>query len=230
MLPRVLKRPTAALAAAVVGVLVACSGGDDSGRAETIDTTAPASSPATSQTSIAPLATSVDDVVLTLEDMPPGYSPRPSEDEDDEPTPPCEGVPATDVEPIEEATSEFSAGQTGPFIASAAGSYPDAATANGQLDYLVGAIADCGNTIEIVADDGSTNTATLTPLSFNQVGDRTIAFRATIDDGPVPVSFDQITAQADNVVILLTYVTALGDQPDAALAEELLQTMVDRVA
>ena len=43
-------------------------------------------------------------------------------------------------------------------------------------------------------------------------------------------SFDQITAQANNVVILLTYVTALGDQPDAALAEELLQTMVDRVA
>lgn len=34
----------------------------------------------------------------------------------DEPDPLCEGVPATDVEPTEEASADFSAGQTGPFI------------------------------------------------------------------------------------------------------------------
>lgn len=67
------------------------------------------------------------------------------------------------------------------------------------------------------------------PALLQPVGDRTIAFRATIEDGPIPVSFDQITAQAGNVVILLTYVTVLGDQSDPVVAERLLQTMVDRV-
>ena len=147
----------------------------------------------------------------------------------DEPDPLCEGVPATDVEPTEEARADFSAGQTGPFIGSAAASYPDATTASSQLDYLIDAIAQCDNTMELQADDGTTSTATGTPLSFNQVGDRTIAFWATIEDGPIPVSFDQITAQAGNVVILLTYVTVLGDQSDPVVAEQLLQTMVDRV-
>ena len=86
----------------------------------------------------------------------------------DEPDPLCEGVPATDVEPTEEASADFSAGQTGPFIGSAAASYPDAATASGQLDCLIDAIAQRDNTMELQADDGTASTATVTPLSFNR--------------------------------------------------------------
>lgn len=123
----------------------------------------------------------------------------------DEPDPLCEGVPATDVEPTEEASADFSAGQTGPFIGSAAASHPDATTA--------------------------LRPARLPDRRHRPVRQHhgTIAFRATIEDGPIPVSFDQITAQAGNVVILLTYVTVLGDQSDPVVAERLLQTMVDRV-
>lgn len=218
---------------AIVLLLAACSGDDGGGRAETVDTTTPGSGPTpTTQTTPTTPVSSIDGVVLTLDDMPPGYSPVPSnDDEDDEPDPLCEGVAATEVEPIEDVDGEqFAAGQTGPFISSSVGAYTDAATAAGQLDYLVDAIARCGNTIDLVNEDGSTAQATLSPLSFNEVGDRTIAFRGTVEDGPVPVTFDQITAQVDNILILLTDVTSFGATPDAALLEQLMTTMAERAS
>lgn len=220
-----------ALAALLVAAAAACSGDDAPDRAETIEetTTTVAAGDSTTATTVA-TTSDVDphSLLLTLQDMPPGYSPDPGATDEDRPI--CNGESAADRAPyLSQATGgQFTAGSTGPFINSTAAVFADAAGASAWLDAFLALLQECGNTLQLETDDGTAVTLELSPLSFNQVGDRTVALRGTTTGGPLSVTIDQVTAQVGNVLVGVGQSTAGLTSPDAALTEQLLTVMVDR--
>jgi len=223
-----LPRGRSLLVAGSLALLIAagCSSDSEPERAETITTTSTAP-PADESTTVPD--TELDEVLLTLDDMPPGYTLTGPGEESDNPV--CNDQDVDDIVPNTDSANgdQFSAGPTGPFISSVAARYEDADLANEALDAFIDLLAQCDNMIELPSDQGPI-TLVLSPLSFNQVGDRTLALRGTSTEGPAPITADQVFAVVDDTLIGLVNITAFANTPDAALSEQLLTTMIDRAA
>jgi hypothetical protein len=168
----------------------------------------------------------LDEVVLSLDDLPSGYTAVPESDSDEDAV--CNGESATDRAPaVDEVEGEqFVAGPGGPFIASTALQFADADSANSYLDAWTDLIADCDG--HVSSGDPGEAAIDFTPLSFAELGDRTLALRGTASGETLPVTINYVFAQVGDVVVGLGHGGVGFDGPDVEESEELLTTMVDR--
>ncbi len=220
-------------------MLAACGGNSDD-RSDTLSATtttskAPSEAPpdeeATKTTTTSESPAALADALLTLDDMPTGWTTAPEllddEDDGDDGDGDGDGDDECNFEPKldddDQADAAFKEGELGPFVLSSVGRFEDEDTAIAYLEEFQTFIDRC----QSFEEDGVSNT--VSPLSFPAFGDSSFAFRLTVDD---PEGF---TANANVIVIrkneLATYVVVLTalEAPDAALTEELATIATERL-
>ncbi|MGD9890125.1 MAG: hypothetical protein AB7R89_28220 [Dehalococcoidia bacterium] len=226
--------------------LVAC--GSDSDQADTLSAPTPAA--ATSQSvstteaaasvaTTAPTATAtppprgtpseadVRAALITLQDLPTGWTidPDPDTDEDDGEGTICD-IPSARQSRLVSVEANFQKGTIGPFISHAISVYQDGA-AKQLMDDAVKILETCREW-ETTNDDGSPLVMKLTPLSFAKVGEQTFAFRATMTSGGFPFQADIVYLRDGDVMHVVTYMTVGVTAPDTELTETLAKTAHDR--
>lgn len=232
-----LRRAALVLAFSLVGA--AC--GDDDGQARTVEATTTSTTEAAADTEdpdpepVESTTTTTEDaapsamgsVVVTLQDLPAGWTTSAQDDDEEEDDDICDDQdPFNEVEPVEEAESSFEQGSFGPFLTSLAGRYTSTDEAQRVIDALADAVDQC-QTFTEVDDDGTEMTYTFSALSFPKIADDTFAARlsGTTPIGPLAVDF--AFARDDDVVVAIIN-GGLG-AADTALTESMLRLMADRL-
>lgn len=204
---------TAAAAAALL--LVSCSSGSEGDeKAETIRPTT--TRPPSSTTTVTVAGRVIEKItqerlreaLLTVEDLPVGYSVWTDEDDDQNDDEPCEGRFENVSEATVEAEASFSKGSFGPFLAHALGAFDQEATAKKAMAVVRAGLNDC-QTYETTDEDGTVTTVRLTPLSFPKFGDETFALRLTAE-GPFSASGDIIFMRRGPAVALVLHIALLA--------------------
>lgn len=224
---------SAAGALALLALAAGCGGDDGDGNARTVE--GPESSTTAEATEArggdgGPTetgATPLEEVVVQLGDLPTGWTATPPDNEDDADDEICDGQsPLDEVEPVEEAESNFQQGDLGPFVVSIAGRFPDEDTAGSVLDRLADTVDAC-QTFTEVEEDGTEVSYTFEALSFPDLGDDTYAARLSGSTPLGPLAFDFAFTRVDSHV--LGIVNGGFGAADSELTEELLRTMLDRL-
>jgi hypothetical protein len=239
-----MKRLVAILA--TIAILVgACSG---SGKATTITalepaevdtpTAAPQPSDTAEQTAPEPEATAVptpaatperppaelQNIIITLDDMPTGWSPSPPDEDEEDDSSDCIGrafdTAGIDFETTSSSTeASFSQSDFGPFFVVVV------ARPDGNLRQAFGVFAEVfeGCNGEVDADG---NIYTYSPLSFPSHGDETFAIRMNIE-GFFPVT-SNVTFTRVGDTLILALALALGGGNDAEMQSALVELMAAR--
>lgn len=215
----------AIFAIALSALLVACGGSDDT--ADTVPARTASSSspgPAATVTSIAssaatpgatptpapepePQSEKLTPALLTLDEMPPGWSPSSSVNDTADEDGIC-GKPDVGLAVASPARADvsFQQGEFGPFFAYAIAQYKGS-DARKAMDYLKDQLAACAEWTE-TNDDGTTTTWKLSPISFPKVGDETLVVRmSTVVPFFGPAQTDLVFWRRGNVVQLAGYVS-----------------------
>jgi hypothetical protein len=175
-----------------------------------------------------------NEIIITLADMPTGWSPTPPEEEDDDSDDDLacldaafesvglgEGVENEKDYP--QAEAGFSQSEFGPFILSFVVSGMDGGLLSDFMDVLPEAFASCDGETD---PDGTTYS--VLPISFPDLGDQTFATRLDGTGAMLPISMVLVLTRVDDVLIYSAN-AALGGGIDAALLEDLTRVMVDRI-
>jgi len=161
------------------------------------------------------------DALLTLDDMPTGWTTAPELLEDQEDAGEC--TFNLDLPEDDSARAAFKEGDLGPFVLSSVGRFVNADAAAGYVDEIQAFIDRCQSSTE----DGVATA--LSPLSFPALGDESLAFRITIDDPEaVPVEGNVVVIRRGEAASLVGLLTTFSS-PDAALTEELAVAAADRL-
>lgn len=137
----------------------------------------------------------VESALLTVEDMPTGWSVDTSEDSDSEDViepAECEALfEALDKasDPVAKAEAAFTAGGFGPFLEHGVSAFEES-TAD-QLEQVVDTLNQCPE-FSSTDTEGVTTEFTTAPLSFPNVGDRTLALRFQGSTGGIDVVVDAL--------------------------------------
>ena len=218
---------TALLAVSMTGLIAAallagCASA--SGQAQAL-ATAPAQTPATPSASASP-ATDLNKALLTLSDMPPGWSPDTQSPDSASDAPSCSPLKDGLWKHLpQSAEADFSQSDTGPFLLEllAGGSADQANTA---MQALIKATGQC--TTFTQKTDSGTNTWSLAPLSFPSYGDATYAFRLSITaDMGISAGGDVVIVRKGGVLAQIT-VYGLGSVP-VAMVEDLVTKAVAKL-
>ena len=201
-------------------LLSACGGGDENGRAQTITSPAtatsqtatdrasavgtPAQSAQTSASTPAPTpvrgALEVRKALLTLEDMPTGWSVK--ESKPSESTGEICGKKVFEVVSTAKADIDFEK-DAFTTVTQAIRAY-DSGEAKQGLDNALKVFETCKEWTD-TAKDGSVTTYKLTPLSFPKLGDQTVALRLNLSNPPVVAQVDAVYVRRGDVVIIVGY-------------------------
>lgn len=167
------------------------------------------------------------DYLLTLADMPSGWSQEAiaeDEDGDDEDTNTfcLEEDPNPDIKATGKAEARFSAGTFGPMIYNLAGVYSNQDDIQQRFAIMRDALQNC-TTWTDTDDAGEETTYTLSPMSFEQYGDETIALRMGLDGGQA----DIVAIRQGNLLITVMLISiSIGGPVD----DELLLQIVEKAA
>ena len=171
----------------------------------------------------------------TVQDFPSGWSQEQvdeteDESQDDVVTPPeCQAVfdamASDDVEPAAEVTAEFAQGPLGPFLTVGISSHESDVDPS-HLDSAVEALGSCPQFT--VTDSESTVDFNVSPLSFSNPGDRTLALRLDAETEDLELVVDQVLVIVGANVVSLA--SAGFETIDAATLEALAQTTVAKLA
>jgi hypothetical protein len=137
----------------------------------------------------------LESALLTVEDMPTGWSVDTSEDSDSEDVvEPAECGALFETldkapDPVAKAEAAFTAGGLGPFLEHGVTSFEES-TAD-QLDLVVDTLNQCPEFSSTDAE-GVTTEFTTAPLSFPNLGDRTLALRFQGSTGGIDVVVDAL--------------------------------------
>jgi hypothetical protein len=237
------------IAVSTVGVLLAACGGSD--RAETLDapptaTSTPAAStttateaatssaaltsstagdvdePATTETAALETSEDLEGRLLAIEDLPTGWSSMPYEDESDGGD--CDDAGIVDTADAAAGVA-FSQGSFGPFLTQALTRFGSDAAASAALVSFRDFAERC-QTYTTTEDDGSTSTATLSPLSFPDLADDTYALRLTVE-AALPLSGDVIVVRQGRVLMLLAHV-GIGSI-ESSVTEDVTRRAVEKL-
>jgi hypothetical protein len=181
-LPPWFRLTSAAFALLLVVGLVACGGNDDdrtsSGSAETNQTPGIRERASGTPRTTGQAGDSLARGLLKFEDMPAGWTFNAESAGSPEDTDVC----GTDLASLEqhrqklgEAAIGFQHGESGPFFAETLAEYPPG-TAERVMTDLAAAVQSCPEVV-IRDDEGGTSTWQLSPLTFPEFGDQTVAFR-----------------------------------------------------
>lgn len=213
--------------------LVLGSCGDDSDeRAQTVDpadTAAPASEPEdTPEAEPEPEDFDVETALLTLDDMPSGWtqdsSDTPSDADDDAAL--CGVELLEDAEAVEEAGADFSAGDLGPLLSHTVAVFEDDDAERG-LEEFAKALENCSEWTEDTEDGPLTFRPA--PLSFSSFGDETLAIRFDVGSEMVDMTMDMITWRQANTLNVILIIEVFGT-PDGEQTEEFVTVADDRIS
>jgi hypothetical protein len=160
----------------------------------------------------APLtAAALQEALLTVEDLPPGYalSPPDEDDGDDTDDTYCDGAdPAKAVPPALEQEIGFRKGPLGPFLSQSILQYTVADEAQRYMAEFRRILDNCSS-YDRTGADGETSTVTVTKMSFGPVGDDTLAIKFTVQ-GASPFSGDTVLVRHDGIVLAVATMTLDG--------------------
>lgn len=216
----------------VVCLLLAACGGDGDGASEGAGatttaveapgTTAPPETTARETTTTTESSAPLEEALLTLDDMPTGWTTAPELLDDGEEE---QGECTFDADLGEEDESEvaFKQGDSGPFVLQAAGQFDEPAAAERFMVDFAAFVERCRS----FEEEGVATT--ITDLSFPELADESFAFRMAVDDPEgVLVEINAIlfrsSARASVVAVFSVF-----ESPDAALTEELATLAAERL-
>lgn len=198
------------LALTVLGV--ACGGAsDDPVRSEgsvtpseqsTTTTTAAPTTTSTTAKKQGLTAEKLQAALLTVDDLPTGYAVSPpDEDEDDDSDDEfCEAIdPGKTVPPAIEKEVAFQKGSFGPFLSSGLMLFSGDDQAKRYMAESRKILDTCAS-YEQTEDDGTKSKVTITKMSFDKVGDETLAMKISVQ-GTFPMSGDMIFARRGDVIL-----------------------------
>lgn len=169
----------------------------------------------------------VEEALLTLDDMPTGWTQEPGEGPGgDEQATLCDVEPLDEVEALEEGSAEFSAGDFGPLLSHTVAAF-ERGGAEQSLERFFEALDDCEEWTEETEDGPMTFRPTA--LSFPSFGDETLAIRVDVESELVDMTMDMIAWRRDDVLSLILAIEVFG-APDAEQIEELVATADERLA
>lgn len=224
---------------AVMLGLVSCGG--DADRALTVsEPTSSASPNGDVDGSLgAPSTTDAQAALLTLDDLPAGWTVDPEDGgggfglggsggtPDSPESSECARVARelNDEEPIAEAEADFTAGGFGPYLTHSV-SFFDQDTAP-MVERLATVLGDCPEALSKQYEDPSFDYR-IQPLSFPELGDRTTAVRMVAMSGFTTATFDFVAVAVDRTVSILF--TGGSDTLDGSELERLARLSVDRIS
>lgn len=168
-----------------------------------------------------PGATPLAQTVLTLADLPAGWSAQVHDLATDDI---CAGrIPSSVIVPLDAATAGFSQGPSGPFISNAVSRFADDATARRYLDLVEETVASCRD----YQVDGST--VRLAPLSFPRFGDDTFVAQVTVESPTAPITGHVVHLRVGNRVASIETVAFGGGTVDKELVEILARAVARRL-
>jgi hypothetical protein len=189
-------------------------------------------------TASSPPATASQDLsqyLLTLDDLPSGWSPSPEESDEDESStttdpPECSDIGEEEVEDAEgevnEASVEFQQSTFGPFVSNGIIAYESSGEAEQAFDTIIDGINTC-QTFTETDESGNETTYTFAPLSMDDYGDQTFAtvLRGTSPFGPFEANFVFVR---DGPYLAFVLTAGFGAAPPIDISE-LVATAVDRL-
>lgn len=216
-------------------VIPACSSDSDSPeRAQTVEQITTTTEPAvttTTEFSVDPTGITeaqLESTLLTLDDMPSGFSPLPADPDDDSPL--CEGHdPGSEVPELIKVEVQFAQNpNTGPIIGSAAATYPSEDEAARYMEVLLAAAQACPGPYPAPGTDDGTTIA-IAPLSFDTYGDETVALRFTFAGGLLPVTADLVFVRVGPSLFQTAEITTVGGG-DVERLQALIETQLERTS
>ena len=214
--------------AVLVSVLVvaACSSGG-SDRAETVSPVAPTPTEAATADeaegveAVEITAEELSAALLTLDDMPTGWTiSPPDEDDDDDGTELCGQEFGEVAEAVDRAEASFNQSDLGPFIVQTLGLFREG-EAGQNLALFVEAAGSCSEWTAVDSEGEETNWR-ISALSFPKFGDETFAFRLSSDPTIIGiVTVDAIIVRRGDVILLLAHLAFGFEGVDSELTESL---------
>jgi hypothetical protein len=194
-------RKTVLTIAAVVVLAAGCGGDDPPERADTVEGASPSATEGDEArepedgAGEALNAEQAEAALLTVEDLPTGWSVDASEETDSEDTTdPAECAALFDslseaADPLAEAKANFTAGGVGPFLVHAVASHE--ADLTDHIGKIADALDQCPE-FSMTDAEGVTTEFTTAPLSFPNLGERTLAVRLQGSTPDLDVAFDVV--------------------------------------
>lgn len=205
-------------------------GGDGDERARTVDR--PAAEAANEEPEEAedepqpdPGDFEVEAALLTLNDMPTGWTQDPEQDADDDATF-CDVEPLDEAKAIDDASANFSAGDFGPLLSHMVGVF-EGQDAEAAMDSFMDALEGCTEWTD-ETEDGPV-TFRPTALAFPSFGDDTVAVRIKAESELFDMTLDVVVWRRANAVSLLSVIEVFGT-PDAEQTEEFVTVADERLA
>ena len=225
------------MAAALAGLLAGTACGGDGDAGGTAATTAPATTSATPTPTPTPTggqkatAEQRKAALLTVEDMPTGWSI--DEDDDDDSGPFGEGcAPLTALEkkyPDEgdDAEIAFTQGELGPLFGEEVSSLDTADEVSTRIADLKEALGECPS-FTYKDDRGATQRVTIAPVSFPTVGDESFAVRISVTFRGGRLGMTVVTARVRNHVLVMTGMTLTTVAGSSQLPPKELEELVGK--
>lgn len=219
------------LALGLVAILAVSCGGSEE-QAQTISPTTVEGS--TTTTEPEQEVGDLQQKLLTVADLPTGYSLEPPEDEEEDEGPSefCEGASlelAEEFGATQEAEVSFAKGEASlagaAFLGQTLGEYSDD-NADRAFDHAVEVFQGCQE-FETTQEDGTTFKGTLSPLSFSKFGDETFAIHLSGElegEGMTfPIGGDVVFAREGRVICLLVSFGFGASQIPATELEDIVE-------
>jgi hypothetical protein len=166
--------------------------------------------------------------LLTLADMPPGWTTTdPSPGSGAASADFC-GVPSVESQELGKVEADFQGGQLGPFFTEELAQIKPG-VAKSQLDALAQALPGCQPQTE-TQDDGSALTYRVSPLAFPTLGEQTVAVRLKVDGSLLPIEGDAVFIRRANSIAIVALLAVGIAGPDEALTEMLARRVDARFA
>ena len=204
---------------AILAAVAACSA-PDTDRARTL----PDQPAATATSNAAPDKIDLNATLLTLKDMPTGFTPDTSSPTGDDDSG-CEPLDKADAGEQSGVEASFTKGDFGPFIEQSLAQLP-IDRAQRSMDQLATVLDKC-RTITDVNEDGTKIRFRLSGLSFPRIGDDTFAFRMKADSNGFTMNADVVAIRRGGVLTLIVHL-GLG-AIDSALTEKIARKALTKI-
>lgn len=223
-----MKTSLAAIALCSLLALSGCGGGDDSGKTGVVE-----------KVFADPLTDAqVKEALLTVDDMPSGWTVSPDDDEDDDSdsetdatSPECKKLAAVmdeddTSESFGEGEIEFQESEFGPFLSESVSS-EEGDEVEKSMNSFREAFETCDSFTQ-TDDEGVKTEFKISDMSFPDLGDDTIALKMSAEAMGIPVDIPLVVVRVDQNVILLASV-GLGEGMSSADLEKVARTAVTKV-
>lgn len=159
------------------------------------------------------------DYLLTLREMPSGWSQEATEEEEPDDSPNVICIQRDDTPDAEgRATVDFRAGTFGPYLSQIVGVFGSVDEAKTEFAAYSQAVDQCATWTE-TDTDGKTLTYTINKMSFDKVGDESLALRMDMNgQGAAEV----IYIRKSNMVVTVAYITLVIAGPQESIFAEIV--------